>query len=103
VADELAKTRVLVGALERENQVVKEPLETEKRTTVLMKELIHTRQQESDALRATLNAKNEAIAAKDVVIDSQDKLISTLKKNKSSPWRRIGDILIGAAVFAILK
>jgi hypothetical protein len=68
-----------------------------------MKELIDTRRLETDDLRAALDAKNETIAAKDAVIDSQGKLIEKLKKNKVSPWRRIGDILIGAAVFAILK
>ena len=101
--DELEKTRALVDALERENKAITERLETEKRTTALMQELIDTRRQESDSLRAAVDAKNETIAAKDAVIDSQGKLIATLKKNKSSPWRRIGDILIGAAVFAVLK
>lgn len=103
VADELKKTRSLVDALERENGAIKERLETEKRTTAIMQELIDTRRQESEALRVALNAKNEALAAKDAVIDSQDKLIEKLKKNKSSPWRRISDMLMGAAVFAILK
>ena len=103
VADELKKTRSLVDALERENGAIKERLETEKRTTAIVQELIDTRRQESEALRVALNAKNEALAAKDAVIDSQDKLIEKLKKNKSSPWRRIGDMLMGAAVFAILK
>lgn len=103
VADELKKTRSLVDALERENGAIKERLETEKRTTAILQELIDTRRQESEALRVALNAKNEALAAKDAVIDSQDKLIEKLKKNKSSPWRRIGDMLMGAAVFAILK
>jgi hypothetical protein len=102
-ADELAKTRVLVEALERENQSVKERLETEKRTTALMQELVETRKQEADALRTALDAKNEAIIAKDAVIDSQTKLIEVLKKKKASPWRRLGEVLIGAAVFAILK
>jgi hypothetical protein len=102
-ADELAKTRVLVEALWRENQSVKERLETEKRTTALMQELVETRKQEADALRTALDAKNEAISAKDAVIDSQTKLIEVLKKKKASPWRRLGDVLIGAAVFAILK
>ena len=103
VADELKKTRSLVDALERENGAIKERLETEKRTTAILQELIDTRRQESEALRVALNAKNEALAAKDAVIDSQDKLIEKLKKNKSSSWRRIGDMLMGAAVFAILK
>jgi hypothetical protein len=101
--DELAKTRLLVDALERENRAIKERLETEKRETAIMQELIETRRQESGALRAALNAKNETVAAKDAVIDSQAKLIETLKKKRSSSWRRLGDALIGAAAFAIFK
>jgi len=102
-ADELEKTRTLVDALERENKAIKERLETEKQTAAIMQELIETRRQQSDALRAALSSKNEAIAAKDAVIDSQAKLIEELKKKRASPWRRIGDMLAGAAVFAILK
>jgi uncharacterized protein YicC (UPF0701 family) len=102
-ADELAKTRTLVDALEHENQAVKERLDTEKRLTETMQDLIETRRQESDALRTALSAKNEAIAAKDAVIDSQARSIETLKKKRASPWRRLGDVLIGAAVFAIFK
>lgn len=102
-ADELKETRVLVEALENENQLVKQRLETEKRTTALMQEMIETRRQESDALREALIAKNDAVATKDAVIDSQGKLIEALKKKKTSPWRRLGDVLIGAAVFAIFK
>ena len=102
-ADELAKTRLLVDALERENQANKERLETEKRSTAIMQELIDTRRQEADALRTAVNAKNETITAKDAVIDSQTKLIEALKKKRASPWRRLGDVLIGAAVFAIFK
>jgi hypothetical protein len=99
----LKETRVLVEALENENQLVKQRLETEKRTTALMQEMIETRRQESDALREALIAKNDAVATKDAVIDSQGKLIEALKKKKTSPWRRLGDVLIGAAVFAIFK
>jgi septal ring factor EnvC (AmiA/AmiB activator) len=102
-ADELAKSRVLVDALETENASLKTRLETEKRTTTILTELNETRRSESDALKAALAAKNETIAAKDAVIASQDKLIAALKQKKSSPWRRLGDVLIGAAVFAILK
>jgi len=102
-ADELAKTRTLVDALGHENQAIKERLDTEKRLTETMQDLIETRRQESDALRTALSAKNEAIAAKDAVIDSQARSIATLKKKRASPWRRLGDVLIGAAVFAIFK
>ena len=102
-ANELTETQVLVEALEKENRSVKESLETEKRAATLMQELIDTRKHESDALKVALTSKNEAIAAKDAVIDSQSKLIEALKKKKASPWRRLGDALIGAAVFAIFK
>lgn len=102
-AVELEKTRVLVTAIENENRAVKERLETEKRTTVILTELNETRKSESEDLRTAITAKNETITAKDAVIASQDKLIIELKKKKSSPWRRLGDILIGAAIFTILK
>lgn len=101
--DELKAGRVLIDALEAENAVLKERLETEKRTAALLGELNETRKSEGEALRSADAAKNETIAAKDVVITSQEKLIATLKAKKSSPWRRLGDVLIGAAVFAVLK
>lgn len=102
-AVDLEKTRGLVSALENENRLLAERLETEKRTTGLLTELNETRKSESETLRSALVAKNETIAAKDAVIGAQDKLVEALKKKKTSPWRRLGDILIGAAVFAILK
>ncbi len=102
-AVELEKTRVLVSALESENKALKNRLETEKRATTLLTELSQTRKSESDALKAAVAAKNETIAAKDTVIASQDKLIDALKHKKTSPWRRIGDILIGAGIFSVLK
>lgn len=70
---------------------------------VLLTELNETRKSETEALRTALAAKNEALTAKDAVITSQDKLIEILKRKKSSPWKRIGDVLIGAAIFAILR
>ncbi len=60
------------------------------KTTDLLTELDATRKSETDALRETVAAKNEAISAKDAVIVSQDKLIEALKKKKSSPWKTIG-------------
>jgi len=101
--DDLKATRQLITALEDENAALRTRLETEKQTTVLLTELNNTRKSETDALRETVAAKNEAIAAKDAVIASQDKLIETLKKKKSSPWKRLGDVLIGAALIAVLK
>ena len=102
-AVELEQTRVLVLALESENHALAERLDTEKRTTVVVTELNETRKSEAEALRSVVTAKNETISAKTAVIGAQDKLIETLKKKKTSPWRRVGDILIGAAVFAIFK
>ena len=54
-------------------------------------------------MRAALAAGNETIAAKNNVIAKQDELIAELKKRKSSPWKRLGDVLIGVAAAAILK
>ena len=102
-AVELEETRVFVTALEIENRTLTERLETEKHTSEILAELNETRKSESDALRAAILAKNETIAAKDFVIASQDKLVEALKKKKPSPWRRISDILIGAATIVILK
>lgn len=102
-AVELEKTRVLVSSLESETRGITDRLETEKRAVAILTELNETRRSESDALRAALTAKNETITARDAVIAAQDKLIAALKTKKPSPWRRIGDVLIGAAAFAILK
>ncbi len=102
-AIDLEKTRNLAGELENENNLLIERLEIEQRTTALLGELNETRKSESEALRTTIAAKNETIAAKDAVIASQDKLIETLKRKKTSIWRRLGDVLMGAAAIAILK
>ena len=102
-AVDLEKNRVLVTALEAENRSLNERLATEKRTTAALTELNETRKGENAALRDAVAAKNETLAAKDVVIAAQDKLVAALKAKKTSPWRRLGDVLIGAAVFAILK
>jgi hypothetical protein len=97
-ADELIASRKLIDALDAENAALKARLETEKQTTALLSELNETRRTENEALRSALTAKNDAIAAKDAVIASQDKLIETLKRKKSSPWKRVGDVLIGVGV-----
>ena len=101
--DELKASRALIDALDAENLSLKSRLETEKRTTAILTELNETRKSESDALRKAIDAKNETIAARDAVITTQDKLIDALKTKKPSPWRRLGDILIGAAAIAVLK
>ncbi|MEP6945520.1 MAG: hypothetical protein ABJA02_06340 [Acidobacteriota bacterium] len=102
-ADDLAATRKLTDALESENKILTDRLETEKRATYLLGELNATRKAESDALRVTVAAKSETIRAKDAVIAEQEKLIDLLKKKRSSPWRRIGDIIVGAALGTLLK
>lgn len=66
-------------------------------------ELNETRKTETDALRSAIAAKNEALTAKDRVIAAQDKLIETLKRKKSSPWKRIGDVLVGVGIALVLK
>ena len=101
--EDLAKTRILAEALERENALLKERLETEKRTSGVLLELNETRKAEAVSLRETVAAKNETIVAKDGVIAAQDKLIETLKKKKSSPLKRIQDVLIGVALLALFR
>lgn len=101
--DDLIATRSLVTALEDENAALKTRLNTEKQTNALLTELNATRKSETKALQDTVTAKSEAVAAKDAVIASQDKLIETLRKKKTSPLRRLTDVLIGAAMMAILK
>lgn len=102
-ADELAAGRSLIAALDNENAALKVRLATETRTTAVLRELNETRQAEASALRSALDAKNETIAAKDAAIAAQDKLLAALRSKKPSPWRRIGDIMIGAAAVLILK
>jgi hypothetical protein len=102
-AIELEKTRALAAALEAENTGLTDRLATEKRTVTILNELAATRAAESDALRAAIEAKNETIKAKDLVISAQEKLADALKAKRPSPWRRIGDILLGAAAAAVLK
>ena len=101
--EELKATRGLVEALDAENTALKKQFETAKQSIDLLTELNETRKNETASLHETVAAKNEAIAAKDAVIASQDKLITELKKKKSSPWKRLGDVLIGAAIIAVLK
>lgn len=102
-AVELEKTRVLVSAIESENRLLTERLKTETQTTGILMELNETRKGEADALRNVIEAKNVTLLAKDAVIASQDKLVEALKQKRPSPWRRLGDILIGAAAVAILR
>jgi septal ring factor EnvC (AmiA/AmiB activator) len=103
VADELAASRILIDALENENAALKRRLDTEKRTTSLLTELNETREAETEALRTAIAAKSEALTAKDAVIASQDKLIETLKRKKSSTWKRIANVLIGVGLGSLLR
>ena len=93
----------MVGLLERENGLLKDRLETEKRTVSLLAELNESRRAENEALLNAVAAKNETVHAKDAVIANQEKLIATLKNRKTSPWKRLGDVLIGLAAGAILR
>jgi chromosome segregation ATPase len=103
VADELRASRILIDALETENSALRSRLETERSATRLLNELNDTRRAESEALKATVTAKNETIAAKDSAIAEQDKLIGSLKTKKRSVWSRIADIAIGAAIGTVIK
>lgn len=102
-AVDLEKSRVLIAALDVENSLLSGRLNTEKRTTSILLELSETRKSETEGLRNVIAAKNETLTAKDVVAASQDNLIAALKSKKTSPWRRLGDILIGVAAGAILR
>jgi len=100
---ELEASRRLIDLLERENRLVKDRLETETRNVAVLTELNASRKAETEALRTALAAKTETLAAKDEVIASQQRLIDTLKTKKSSPWKRLGDILIGVAAGALIR
>ena len=102
-SDELRASRTLIDALEKENTALNTRLTTEKQTTALLGELNETRKTETEALRSALAAENEALTSKDNVIAAQDKLIETLKRKKSSPWKRIGDVLVGVGIAMVLK
>ena len=102
-AEELRATRRFVELIEGENALLKERLETEKRSASLLAALNESRRGETEALREAVAAKNEAMQAKDAVIDAQAKMIESLKTKRSSPWKRLGDILIGAAAAAVFR
>lgn len=102
-AEELTETRRLAEALDKENTLLSERLETARQSSALLKELNETRKGETDALKAVIAAKNETITAKEAVIIKQDNLVRELKIKKTSPWKRLGDVLLGVAIFAVLK
>jgi hypothetical protein len=100
---ELVESRALTAALEKENTALKERLETELRITAVLAKANDARESETAGLRIALAAKDETIAAKDAVIENRRQMIETLKKKSSSPFKRIADVLVGAAIFAIIK
>jgi len=102
-AEELAASRDAIAELERENSALGARLADEKKLNALLSELNETRRKEADALRQTVAAKNETIAAKDAAIRAQDELIAKLRTKRSSPWKRLGDILIGVGAAVLLK
>lgn len=102
-AEELAASREAISLLEKENSALTARLSDEKKMNAILNELNETRRAESDALRRTIEAKNETIAAKDAAIKAQDELIAKLKAKRSSPWKRIGDILIGVGAAVLIR
>jgi len=102
-ARELSAVRELNLRLESENVQLKSSLETADRLSATLTELNAARKAETDALRSASAAKDEVIAAKAAVIDTQIKLIDTLKRKRSSPWQRVADILIGAGAVLVLR
>jgi len=102
-AEELAASREAIASLEKANAALTARLSDEKRMNAILTELNETRRTESEALRQTIAAKNETIAAKDAAIKAQDELIAKLKTKRSSPWKRIGDILIGVGAAVLLR
>jgi len=101
--EDLNATRKLAEVLEAENGLMKQRLETANRTAAVLTELNETRKAESQALREAVNAKNETIAAQAKLIETHEQLAEKLKKKKPSLIKRIGDVLLGAAIIAVLK
>jgi len=102
-ADELKETRSLASALDAENTALKERLVTEQRISASLVQINDARIAEAAALRSALTAKDETIAAKNALIENRGETIDALKKKSRSPLKRIADVLIGVAVFAIFK
>lgn len=93
----------MIGLLERENTLLTERLSTEKRISQMLTEMNESRRAENEVLRMAFAAQKETIAAKDALIADQKKLHAALKKSASSPWKRLGDVLIGVAAGIVLR
>lgn len=102
-AADLDATRRLVEALTAENAALAERLDAEKLAFTELSRLADVRGSQAEALKLSAAAAERVIAAKDAEIAARDKLIDSLRKKRASPWRRLGDILIGAAAVAVLK
>jgi hypothetical protein len=102
-SESLRTAERLIRALENENAALRSRLEIERSANAILTELNKTRQNETESLRAALAAKNETIAAKEAVITAQERSIELLRTRKTSIWKRIGDIAIGAAIGATLR
>lgn len=102
-AEELAASREAITLLEAQRAELASRLADEKKMNGILTELNETRRAESEALRQTIAAKNETITAKDAALKAQDELIAKLKNKRSSPWKRIGDILIGVGAAVLLR
>lgn len=101
--EELEASRAAIAELERANDALASRLADAKRIESMLAELNETQRKEAEALRQTIAAKNETIAAKDAAIKAQDELIVKLERKRSSPWKRLGDILIGVGAGILLR
>lgn len=102
-ANEIETSRRLITLLEEENALLKKRLATEIEVSKVLNQLAESRRLEAEALRKATEAKDETIAALKQQTETQEKIIAELKRRKSSPLRRIGDVLIGIAAGMILR
>lgn len=102
-SENIAARDDLIAALETENGALRARLEAEKNVTSLLTELNETRRNETESLRSAIKAKDEVVAAKTEIITLQEKQIAELKKRRTSPLKRLGDVLIGVAVGGLLR